>query len=82
MRSNLLFHPIRVVESDGKLENAIGRAQDLLAANLNDVLNRLHVIWDHPPSAHEGIEGQGCSKSMWPFAGLRSSGARLGASGS
>lgn len=62
------FHPFRIAESDGKLDDAISRAQDLLAATLNHVLDRLLVIWGDPPSTPEGIERQ---KLLEKYVALR-----------
>jgi hypothetical protein len=52
------FHPLKISDDDVKLENAISRAQSLLAETLNDVLDRLVAIWGYPRSTHEGKKWQ------------------------
>jgi hypothetical protein len=62
------FHPVTPAENDGKLEKAMSRAQDLFAATLNDVLDRLEVIWDYPPSTRDRVERQ---KLLEKYVALR-----------
>jgi hypothetical protein len=52
------FHVFGISKDDSKLENAMSRAQNLLAATLTDVLHSLQAIWDKPASTPEGMEWQ------------------------
>jgi hypothetical protein len=62
------FHPFEIAETDGELENALNDAEDLLAATLNDVLDRMLVIWGDPPSTPKGVQRQ---KLLEKYAALR-----------
>jgi len=62
------FHPFEVSQKDGEHENAVNDAQDLLAATLNDVLDRLVVIWGNQRSTAEGRWRQ---KLLEKYAALR-----------